>query len=1026
MKLPVSIISFLFLTQCFAQKQLPLCFETINQNNGLSNNSVNALYKDADGFLWIGTEDGLNKYDGTKFKVYRHFESDSTSLVGNQVMKIRASTNGKLWISSHCWGLSELSVYSGKGTQHKENPNDKNKLVSNCDIDVLQDNVGNIWVKNSVALSLYHPKTKTFSTEFRVPNDTSIIHRMIYHKGILWLATLSGNIGYNIKTKQLLPTPLLFNNDAASTEILSFINDDIILSVGWERGLYVNDTKQKRSIHFFEKLNVGDAKMITINQKKQLWVSTNNGLYVADYPNDLMSLTDKSFTHYFANNNDVNAISSNYLGQILQDDKGIVWIATANGVCKFNPSHLLFQPQYLTSKTVDKKFFNYYPNNVFINTNSLGKTFYWLSNWHGAGLLKVDTNFNVIKRIEFKHYENNFFVQHYSQNVSNVFQFAKDTLALATWDGLWLYDELNDKLIKQFQFNDKDTSQPKHSRIDYGLKDNEGNIWVGTYSQNLRKLNAVTHNWQVFEQGEESTKTKNNRNDFLFIDSKKRLWLSDVSYYELITKEFIKLKMEGNTSSITEDKKGNIWLATENGIAKYIEPTKDFKFYNSSNGLLANHIYNLLIDDDNNLWATSAYGLICINDDKNLIRNFTTVDGLESNALSCVLSKLPNGNLLISLDNLEPRHFTVFNPKTLLQQSIDLPFHFTAVQIFNKEKRVETNLDSIKELHFGYKENLFSIHFKALEFGNAVNIRYRYKLINVSNEWIDIGKQDNITFTNLGYGSYTLLVEATSAAGIWMNKTLRMDLIIHPPFWRTNWFYALMILCVGIVIFILVKRRIKTIQTKAVLQQQLTDLEIKALRSQMNPHFIFNCLSSIQATIMQGENERATDYVDKFSLLLRTVLNQSERPNITLQEEIDYLTTYLELECFRYEDLQFNVNAESVEDAAFIHIPGMLLQPFIENAIQHGLSHKIGEKKISVLFEETENTIKVTIADNGIGRDASKEINKNRSLAHQSLGIKNIEDRLKFLFKDDKVRVEFIDEKEGTTVIINIPIINNQ
>ncbi len=1009
-----------------AQKQLKLHFETINQNNGLSNNGVNCLYKDDDGFLWVGTEDGLNKYDGSKFKVYRHFSNDSASLVGNQVMKIRASNAGRLWVSSHCWGLSELNIYSGKSIQHKENSKNKNSLVSNCDIDVLQDDAGNIWVKNAVALSLYHTKTKTFSTEFRVPFDTSIIHRMVYHKGILWLATLSGNIGYNVKTKQLLPTPLLFNKDAASTEILSFINDDIILSNGWERGLYINNIKQKRTIHFLDKLTVSDVKTVTINQQKQLWVTTNNGLYVANYPNDLLSLTEQSFAHYLANNNDVNAIPSNYLGQILQDDKGIVWIATSNGLCKFNPSYLLFQPQYLTSTTVEKKHFNYFPNSFSIHTNSSGKTFYWLSNWHGAGLLKVDTNFNVVKRIEFKHYEKQYALQHYSLNVSNIFQYGKDTLAITTWDGLWLYDELKDKLIEQFKFNDKDTSQPKRSRIDYGLKDKEGNIWVGTYNQKLRVLNAVTHNWKVFEQGDDNTKTKGDRNDFLFLDSKGRLWLSEVSYYDLKAKAFVKLKMESNASSIIEDKKGNIWLATENGIAKYLEATKEFKFYNSSNGLLANHIYNLLVDDDNNLWATSAYGLICINEDKNLIRNFTVADGLENNGLSGVLWKLPNGSLLISPDNIESKHFTVFNPKTLLQQSIDLPFHFTAIQIFNKERNFQTNLDSIKELHFRYNENLFSIHFKALEFANAANIRYRYKLINVSNQWIDIGNQDNITFTNLGYSKYSLLVEATSAAGVWMDKTLRMDLVIEPPFWRTNWFYTLVILCVSCIIFILVKRRIKTIKTKAALTQQLTDLEMKALRSQMNPHFIFNCLSSIQATIMQGETERATEYVDKFSLLLRTVLNQSERPTITLQEEIDYLTTYLELECFRYDDLQFAVNATNVEDAAFIHIPSMLLQPFIENAIQHGLSHKVGEKQIDILFEEAKNSITVTITDNGIGRVASKEINKNRTLVHQSLGIKNTEDRLKILFKDNKADVVFIDEEEGTTVIIQIPIINNQ
>ena len=796
-----------------------------------------------------------------------------------------------------------------------------------------------------------------------------------------------------------------------------------MLSVEWERGLYISNIKQKKTIHFFGKEIVVEAKLFIINGQKQLWVTTNNGLYVANYSNDISTLTEKSFTHFTANANDINAIPSNFMSKMLQDKNGIVWLGSANGLCKFNPNNLLFKQQYLASNAVDKKHFNYYPKDFFKYKNSKGKMFYWLSNWHGAGLLKLDTNFNVVKRIEFKHYENKYSSLHYSLSVSNVFEYAKDTLAITSCDGLWLYDAVNDRLIKNFKLNDKDTLQPKQSRLNYGIKDNEGNIWVATYNQKLRVLNAVTHNWQVFEVGDGNMKTKGSRNDYLFLDTKKRLWLSEVAYYDFAAKQFVKLKMEGNASSIIEDKKGNIWLGTDNGIAKFIEADKSFIYYNSNNGLLSNEINSLLVDDENNIWATSTYGLICINEEKKLLRNFTVADGLENNSFSNVLTMLTNGNILVSASNIEPRHFTIFNPTTLLQQGFELPFHFTKVTVLNKERSFNESLDSIKEQHFSYKENLFSIHFKALEFGNPLNIRYRYKLINVSNEWIDIGNQDNITFTNLGYGKYNLLIEATSADGVWMNKTLKMDLIIEPPFWQTNWFYTLMIIVVGCIIYSLVKRRIKTIKAKAALTQQLADLEMKALRSQMNPHFIFNCLSSIQSTIMQGETDRATEYVDKFSLLLRTVLNQSERPNITLQEEIDYLTTYLELECFRYEDLQFSVDGTSVEDAAFIHIPSMLLQPFIENAIQHGLSHKVGEKKIDILFEEVDNVIKVTIKDNGIGREVSKEINKNRSLAHQSLGIKNIEDRLRILFKTNQSSVNIIDEQQGTRVIVEIPIV---
>ena len=196
-------------------------FETINQNNGLSNNAVNALYKDADGFLWIGTEDGLNKYDGTKFKVYRHYSNDSTSLVGNHVYDIYPSSAGKLWISSHCWGLSELNTYSGKSVQHKENKADKNTLFSNCDIVVFKDDDGNTWVKNYSTLLLYHSATNTFSKEFQVMNDSSIIYRTTYYKSIIWMGLSNNTIGYNIKTTQLIPSPLAFNKEAATTQIIN-------------------------------------------------------------------------------------------------------------------------------------------------------------------------------------------------------------------------------------------------------------------------------------------------------------------------------------------------------------------------------------------------------------------------------------------------------------------------------------------------------------------------------------------------------------------------------------------------------------------------------------------------------------------------------------------------------------------------------------------------------------------------------------------------------------------------------------
>jgi ligand-binding sensor domain-containing protein len=1035
MRIFISFTLFLLCISCFAQKQnIVLHFEHINLNNGLSNNHVNHIFKDVDGFMWFGTEDGLNRYDGSAIKIYRHINGDSTSIVGDDIFQIIGDGNKNLWVSSHCKGLNLFNRYSGKSKVFKADITNQKSLENDCDIEVVYRDKGLTWIKQKNTISLFHEDTKTFSRVYRVPNDSSTIYKAIYRDGAIWMTLNKSVAAYNIASKKVNYYSSIYSNTnkIASTEVIQ-LNDEFVFNWKYGEELYLFNTKKNQRNVLIKKCGIYVAKILELNKQKQIWVSTNKGLFIADLPNDISNLNENSFAQYLPNSNDANSISAKEINEIYQDDKGIIWLATNNGIDKLNPSYLNLQPQPLFSKIVKEEFLNNPPKEILLEKDENGNDVYWISYWHGPGLFKVDKNFNVVKRIYFKHPDLVYRKQDKGIIISNVLRYGKDTLCIASWDGIWLYNDKKDKLLKNYKLNDAESCQSKTTKVDFAIKDNVGKIWIGTYGQDLHCLNIQTGEWKHYSMGKTSNYTKYIRTDFMLLDSKNRLWLDEVSYYSFTDKKFVHLRFDGTANHILEDSKGNIWLATMNGLAKFIEADQTFKMYTTADGLKTNQVFRLAEDDDGNIWATSAFGLICLNTQTNIVRTFTTADGLPSNNTGQTLLKLSSGSLLYKLsdDNgIGNKPFMIFNPKELLLTVKEIPFHFTGISILNKEKIFESSLDSLQEIHISYKENLFNIQFKALEFGNNINIRYRYK-INISNGWVELATQDNITFTNLRGGKYTLQVQATNASGNWMDKTLQLVIIVHPPFWQTSWFVLILLLLGAAVAIYFIRKRINSIKAKSLIKQQLTELEMKALKAQMNPHFLFNSLSSIQESIVHGKTEAASKYLGKFSKLIRMILVQSDTKTILLQDELDYLNLYLELESFRFDNFNYQITINAVSDISFIRIPSMLIQPYVENAIKHGLAHKEGNKILLLQFEDAENNLlKVIIEDNGIGVEQSTIINKNRDASHTSMGMKITEDRLLLLkYKNASTIIEDLvnetGEVIGTRVILLIPIENN-
>lgn len=352
-------------------------------------------------------------------------------------------------------------------------------------------------------------------------------------------------------------------------------------------------------------------------------------------------------------------------------------------------------------------------------------------------------------------------------------------------------------------------------------------------------------------------------------------------------------------------------------------------------------------------------------------------------------------------------------------------FHINSVSVNQKQ------IDWKKPFTLSYNENNVEIKFSLLSYFQKTAIVY-YSINN--NGWIPIHKDSRIiSFPSLSSGKYSIAFKIGDTLA---NNKVEFE--INLPFWKTWWFYVL-VTCtlIGLVYLYftrqsyLMRRQIRLLKEKVVLEKNLSKSMMTSIKSQMNPHFFYNALNTIQAYIFINDKQKANNYLAKFSKLTRLILEMSEKETISLSEEVEALKLYLDLEKMRFiDDFEYDIEVATFLDKDSIELPPMLLQPYVENAIKHGLLHQRGDKKITIGFTQIRDNLKVIITDNGIGRKRSTELNKIKNEKHQSFSTQANEKRLEILNKgkNRKVALKIIDNfnefgiPTGTTVELTIPI----
>jgi ligand-binding sensor domain-containing protein len=465
------------------------------------------------------------------------------------------------------------------------------------------------------------------------------------------------------------------------------------------------------------------------------------------------------------------------------------------------------------------------------------------------------------------------------------------------------------------------------------------------------------------------------------------------------------------------DDEGNVWVATvQRGLLK-IEANKITKEYTIENGLSSNQCKRFTIKNEH-LWVITDKGIDKINTAK------ATIEKIDlSNALKGI-------NINDIIENND--RIWLATSEGVMSFSIEDKGKQVAPHIFFNKLFINGKEQAFNDhTLLNYNENNIAIHYDAILFKSLGDYSIRYRLIGFDSTWQHQNNTVNkVNFLSLPYGQYTFQIQAFDSK--LSSEIIEFSFEIKKPFWLTWWFISLVIILSGYLLMGVYKIAVNRTRRQQILKEKLALSQITALRSQMNPHFLFNVLNSVQGLIYANKKNDATEYLGKFSELMRKTLEISNKKVITLEKEIEILTLYIELEAARFEDgFDYNIYIAPQVDVHDFNIPSMIIQPFVENAIKHGLMHKKYEKKLTISVDlptAKPNYLAIKIDDNGIGRKHSAQINANRT-KHQSFATTAIETRIQLLNQTLPKPIEIIitdkvsktDQAEGTLVELYIP-----
>ncbi|MGQ7718749.1 two-component regulator propeller domain-containing protein [Melioribacter sp. OK-1-Me] len=832
-QLPVTYILF-FLTLYFksgittAQEYR---FEHLTSEDGLSQNTVLCIFQDSEGFLWFGTFDGLNRYDGFGFKVYKTDPDDSTSILGQGFYSIVEDKNKDLWIASLGEGLNRYIRSQDKFSRYRREDRSNNPLISNRVRALLYDSKGRLWIGTEKGLCRYDFETDRFI------DYTQIIPFHKYERseyitslaedstGIIWVGAWNGLIKFNPENNS---SEFYFNIPGNDNSLQSnFVNALFVdkrgqLWLGTSEGLHRYSSKNNNFIRYYNPFTAKSPdktiRSIIEDDDGNLWIATNiNGLFRFDK-------SKEKFTSFHYQHNNPYSLNSNNVFSLYKDNGGIIWIGTnGGGVNKLDFKKSRFRFVNLPDN-------DSYGNPAMIYSILEDKNGYLWIGTYGNGVYRFNPS-----RKGFVKFTNNADDSHslIDNRIRTIYQDRDGEIWISTDQGVSRYDPLRNNFINY-------TTPQLSSYLMFSITQiNTGEILFASYGGGLNIYDKRRKSFIYLKHNPRDTNSIASDNLWVaFQDSKGRIWIgtdeSGLDLFDYKNKTFKHFKHIPNNSnsisdnkvlSLFEDSRGNLWVATVQGINRVITDEKgniSFKSYTKKDGLPDNNIQSILEDFEGNLWIGTNKGISKFNPSNNSFINFDKSNGLPSNEYyvrSAV--KLKTTGEFIFGGN---KGMVMFKPDEIIIDTIPPKVVLTDFELFNSPVKIGDEIDGnvilpkhisyLNEIHLTYKQNVFTIKFAAMNFSAPDKNSYAYKMEGLDNNWYYIGNLNYAVFSRIPPGKYTLYIKAANSFGYWNEKGVKINIIIHPPFYQTWWFRLLAASVILLAIFTSYRLKINSVRKR--------------------------------------------------------------------------------------------------------------------------------------------------------------------------------------------------------------------
>ena len=801
-------------------------------SEGLSQSKISAMLQDSRGFLWVGTEDGLNRYDGYDFINYTHEPFEVNSLSNNCINAICEDKNGILWIATNK-GLNCYDVKNAKFSCFYHDPLKNNSLSDNVVLNVFIDSNNAVWVKTLKSLDLFDTKTNTFRKFFHYNDVFHFIATNVPFpicedkKGRLWVGSKDG---LNVFDRDLelfnRYISLDFNSKSLShNEIRSICEDkNGLLWVGTANGLNSFDPEKKEFKRYYPELNStqsSSANRINVlypDKSGQLWVGTGNGLYSFERSTGAFrSVSIKG----------LNALKISVLS-ILEDRSGVFWVGTLKGLIKVGS----LKTKFKVFRSAENTNYNFSANDIGTIYPD-GKESVWLGTWgKGINIFNLKTLQNKVVDFKSKGVDDD-------DIVHVIYKFSPEKFFIGTSNGIVLYNPVKNEIKNLCAENFSGCDGLLQNRVNSIVKDKNGKYWIGT-THGLFKLDWEGKNIKSYLNLPEDKKTIGNNTIYCLLPDKLgNIWIgtdNGLDYLTLATEKFthyescLSEKFSFSSSTIyclRFDSKGYLWIGTASGLNRMNPTDNSLKIITEKDGLSDNLIYTIEIDKHENIWVSTNRGLNWINSKTFQIRSFDVSDGLQDYEFNFNSSgQNEKGELFFG----GVSGLNVFTPDSLVDNKIVPPIVITSVEIVTEYSKVHMPNPFSEKIIIPYRTNVFTVNFSALDFTvpNKNTFAYKFYSDNES-EWINIGTKHSATFSNLKPGDYTLKIKGSNNDYVWNEKGISIVISIESPFWlKPQAYYVYIFILIVVVLIIYRYRTFNLRQTNKILKEKdVASIEIE-------------------------------------------------------------------------------------------------------------------------------------------------------------------------------------------------------